>query len=104
MTELPIIPPERQLQGGVGEAWRCDVCEQLIYNVDAKGYPAPGAPMPKFWSVSKPAVCTVCYQMVTPLATHEYWVALHREWRDEEKRAKENKDRLTGRRDYLTGA
>lgn len=91
---------------GVPEAWRCDVCEQLIYNVDARGYLAPGAPMPKYWSVSKPAVCTACYQMATVLheADHnEYWKKLHAEWRLEEARAKDAKERQTGERDYFTG-
>lgn len=99
-----MLPGESGFTSGVPEAWRCDACGHLIYNVDAKGYPAPGGPMPHYWSVSKPAVCTACFQMGDNLASNAYWVALHREWREEEKRTKDNKDKLTGRRDYLTGA
>lgn len=88
---------------GAPEAWRCDACGSLIYNVDEQGYPAAGAPMPHYWNVSKPAVCAVCYALGNNLATNEYWVALHREWRQEEANAKQNKDKLTGKRDYFTG-
>lgn len=88
------------------EAWRCDACEHLIYNVDAKGYPAAGAPMPKFWSISKSKVCTACYEMAMALHNRpgQYWEKLHNDWRLEEARLKDAKDRQTGKRDYFTGA
>ena len=98
------FPGESGFTSGVPEAWRCDACGQLIYNRDAKGYPAPGAPMPHFWSMSKRAVCTVCFDMALLLHEKEYWKKLHADWRLEEARAKDAKDRQTGKRDYFTGA
>lgn len=88
--------PERE------DAWRCTSCGQLMYN-RAKGYPGPGAPMPHFWSLEHNEVCSVCYAMVLPLATNEYWKALHNEDCEEQAKRKEQNDRLTGRKDYFSG-
>lgn len=52
------------------DAWRCDSCRHLMYNVDAKGYPAPGAPLPHFFSLEMPRVCQVCFFLRRTLVDH----------------------------------
>jgi len=84
------------------EPWRCTSCGELMYNLDAKGYPRSGAPMPHFWSLEHNEVCSACYFMVLPLATNEYWKALHAAYEEAEQQRKDKNDRLTGRRDYFT--
>lgn len=85
------------------EPWTCTSCGHLMYNLDAEGYPAPGAPLPRFWDTEHTRVCLACYGMVLPLATQEYWKALHAADKEAMARRKDDNDRLTGRKDYFTG-
>lgn len=96
------IPPERQLTGFI-EPWRCDSCHHLMYNCDIEGHPVSGAPMPHFWDIAHPKVCTVCYTMALTINDIEHFKKAHQEWRLEEARNKDAKGRQTGKRDYLTG-
>ena len=56
------------------EPWRCGGCRRLMYNLDASGRPAPGAPLPNYLDEEHPEVCTLCYQMHSVL-TAEHWKA-----------------------------
>lgn len=91
-----------QLTGEI-EPWRCDSCEQLMFNVDEAGLPISGAPMPHFWDVQHPQVCSVCYDMAMAAFEYPFFRAAHDAWRQEEANYKERKERLTGKRDYFTG-
>lgn len=51
---------QKLLKGDI-EPWRCKHCNKLQYNVDADGYPAPGAPEPRWWSEEFNRVCEFCY-------------------------------------------
>lgn len=55
------------------EPWRCTHCEKLMFNVDEKGYPAPGAPTPLFVSVCYPKVCSLCWTLDLQLSVKGYW-------------------------------
>lgn len=86
---------------GVDDAWECDACHQLIYNI-VDGYPAPGAPMPKFWSIKYRKVCTACYQLATAAST-PYLRAAQDQEHEESRRYREQVERLNGKRDYFSG-
>lgn len=100
---MSITDPNRPLPGEI-EPWRCDSCEQLMFNVDGAGLPIPGAPMPHFWDTTHRMVCTVCYDMAIAAFVLPHFRAAHDEWKQEEAKNKERKDRLSGKRDYFTGA
>lgn len=57
------------------EPWRCGGCKRLMYNLDAHGYPAAGAPIPRYLDDAFPAVCSVCFEMHRALSTiqSDYW-------------------------------
>src|SRR5690348_7625339 len=103
MTPAIPIPPDHQLTGEI-EPWRCCCCKALIYNLDKKGYPAPGAPTPKFWSTRLRAVCSMCYGMMMYIHDNTFLRNEQEKWEAEEARRAENTKKLTGERDYLTGA
>ena len=44
------------------EPWRCDHCQQLMYNV-RDGKPTAGAPDPKFLDDIHKNVCTLCFEL-----------------------------------------
>lgn len=56
-------------------SWRCCGCKQLMYNLDSKGYPSQGAPIPLYVSQEYPTVCSLCYEMnvVFERADSSYW-------------------------------
>lgn len=86
------------------EPWNCNSCGELMYNLGPDGYPAAGAPMPHFWSLEHSKVCSACYSMALTIGTSKYWKDLHAADRDAQARRKYQNDRLTGKRDYFTGA
>lgn len=70
---------EPEQETSVRDAWRCDGCSRLVYNLtppDARGftYPAHGAPVPKYLNSEYRQVCNVCYDMFQPLRKNtSYW-------------------------------
>ena len=100
---FPATPSQPELTGEI-EPWRCCACRALIYNRDKKGYPAPGAPTPKFWSMRLRAICTTCHQMIMTIHENTFLPNAQEKWEAEESRRAENTKKLTGERDYLTGA
>lgn len=58
------------------EPWRCDSCGALIYNLDSRSNPAPGAPSSYFGGdyggKRYEQVCTLCYQMKDVLTEAEF--------------------------------
>jgi len=59
----------------VRDAWRCDGCDRLIYNLK-DSYPAPGAPLPKYVNGDYKKVCRLCYEMHWALNDKSYWLNL----------------------------
>lgn len=59
---MAIVDPNYLLTGDI-EAWKCDHCKSIMYNVDADGYAIPGAPMPKFANADHNNVCSLCHAM-----------------------------------------
>lgn len=64
------------------EAWRCVVCDFLVYNLDENGYPASGAPSPKFVSTDYPIVCKACWALYASIDSSKYFSQLAREARE----------------------
>lgn len=87
---------------GETEPWECDSCHQLIYNIDAGGYPAPGAPMSRFWSPAYRRVCNVCFSMALEINT-PYMCQVSEQEREADAKYKDKIERLNGKRDYFTG-
>lgn len=56
-------PSQQKLFKGEIEPWRCKHCNKLIYNRDENGYPVPGAPVPRWWSLEFNKVCNFCYDV-----------------------------------------
>ena len=54
------------------EPWRCRGCKRLMYNLDAEGRPAEGAPLPNYLDAEHPEVCSLCYQTHS-IFTSPYW-------------------------------
>ncbi len=63
------------------EPWRCQHCNMLVYNL-AGGYPAPGAPQPKYGGYVWKQLCTTCFDMLLPIREEFYWKALHENWKN----------------------
>jgi len=61
------------------EPWNCQHCGALIYNLD-RGYPAPGAPSPKFFNHDWQKVCTLCFQLGMAVRESTYFKAAHDLW------------------------
>ena len=57
------------------EPWRCDHCQQLMYNV-RNGNPTAGAPDPKFLDDIHKNVCTLCFELGSVIRNSFYWKAL----------------------------
>lgn len=66
----------------VRTAWRCQFCDKLIYNLDEKGYPAPGAPPPRFVSRRYQKVCVLCFDIYHIFDENGYFVRLNAEWEE----------------------
>lgn len=81
------------------EPWRCNCCGLLVYNLDKKGHPAPGAPATKYASAEYPKVCQTCWdlKMVIDLRPGMYWSDLHRAWLAKQK----NNTKLKPGNDYF---
>lgn len=62
------------------EPWRCSGCSRLMYNLDPRGYPKQGAPIPLYVNNDHKAVCSLCYELHSALdkADWTYWTALPR--------------------------
>ncbi len=63
-------------QGGVDNAWRCNNCKELMYNLRTKQgitYPAPGAPFPNFYNDEFPQLCSVCRDLLWVVSNSDYW-------------------------------
>lgn len=60
------------LLNGDTEPWRCDHCQKLIYNVE-NGYPAPGAPAPRYLDSDHKNLCEVCFAMGSVIRNSTYW-------------------------------
>ena len=58
----------------VQDAWRCDSCAALIYNLEA-GHPAPGAPKPLYLDHRYQNVCMTCFQLGLVVRDSPYWKA-----------------------------
>jgi len=101
-TEAPPHVPEN---GFPRDAWHCDNCQALEYNVQpGTNRPVPGAPMPHFISAKFQRVCSLCYDLYNNARfSLDYWQTAQREWRDREEKRKKDIDGLSGKRDYFTG-
>lgn len=99
-TEQTDLTPEKPLS-----AWRCNHCQELMYNTDNRGRPAPGAPTPNFYNKDYQKVCFLCFCIGhNERFSNSYWLTLHYEWKREQEKKKTNNDKLSGNTDYLTGA
>lgn len=85
-------------------AWRCDGCGALMYALDSKGYPAPGAPPSDFISTTYRRVCNVCKDMWDTVSNIDYWRTIERESKAARDRRSKKNDGLSGKTDYFTGA
>ena len=81
----------------IREPWRCQHCGTLQYLTDQNGYPAPGAPAPKFGGVDFPEICTLCFQLYAVISTSSYWRGLHDVW----KLRQTDKNKLKPGEDYF---
>lgn len=75
------------------ESWKCQLCNELMYNVewrDGKKYPAPGAPAANFISPELYRVCDVCFFMDNLLRDRRYFVDLEAGKAREVKRLTQN--------------
>ena len=50
-----------------------------MYNLDAGGHPAPGAPFPKFFTNVFSELCTLCHSLLLNVDKF-YWKNLHGEY------------------------
>lgn len=87
----------------VRDAWRCSFCNELIYNRDAAGNPTEGAPIPHFVSQKHKEVCTTCFQL-SSIRDNDYWRDVERDIRTARERKAEKIKKLSGDKDYFTGA
>jgi hypothetical protein len=55
------------------EPWYCDGCHAMIYNRDADGNPAAGAPSTKYLNEIYKNVCTLCFQLGSVIRDSSYW-------------------------------
>ena len=102
-TDNPNPRPEDDSQNfGPREPWRCDACGALQFNRDRRGNPAPGAPAPKYGDLEHQNVCWMCFDMIRAVADKPYWLKLHNEWKEKQKKRKQNNDRLKSDGDYFT--
>ena len=69
------------LDTDVADAWNCDCCKKLIYNLE-DGKPAPGAPPPRRLSKRYEKVCVLCYDLGHVFDNNQYFLALQTEWED----------------------
>jgi hypothetical protein len=72
----------------VEDAWRCDGCRQLIYNVCLENghvYPIAGAPLPRYLSADYKKVCGLCVSMHSAVHDNLYFRALSQEAVDSKK-------------------
>jgi hypothetical protein len=76
----------------VREPWRCQGCRSLMYNIDRKGYPAPGAPTPKFFDPDYSDVCWMCFIMLCNIRESQYLRVAHQRWQAAQERAKKTGD------------
>jgi hypothetical protein len=60
---------------GTREAWRCDACRALMYDLE-DGKPTEGAPMPHYLSDKLQNVCSLCFQMGSLIKNSMYWKRL----------------------------
>lgn len=68
------------------EPWRCGECKNLMYNVDSKGYPSPGAPIGmSIKPYGKPMrVCMMCAQLYVTVLKSPYFKEIHKSWAQEQ--------------------
>jgi len=98
LAETPADKPQTQLLEFV-EPWRCDSCKELMYNKNADGYPAPGAPIGLNITVDgkEQRVCLMCAEMYIAVLKNDYFVERHKEWVKEQ----EHKNKLKTGNSYL---
>lgn len=99
------MTPLQQLADG--EPWRCSCCGELMYNVDEKRDPAPGAPTSKWFSDEYKRCCSVCYQMLLNLIGEDrkgYWQDLDRAEKEWNRKEQERLKKLRPGNDYFAGA
>jgi hypothetical protein len=106
-TDHPPLPPVPA--GELDDAWRCSECGLFVFNTDGNGHPLPGAPQPsRFYNeVTGIAewLCSLCEGTKNNEGLNSpYWKKLHEKWVEREKKRRENNSRLTGDKDYFTGA
>lgn len=76
---------------GVDEAWRCDGCTQLIYNLRLENghlYPTTGAPLPRYINPSYKKVCSLCHTLYNVINDSDYFRGLSQN-ADEAKKVKQ---------------
>jgi hypothetical protein len=71
-------PNDKALSAAPWEPWRCSVCGLYVYNLDDEGYPASGAPSPRYISQTFPIVCSVCWTLYVTIDRSEYFAKLSR--------------------------
>lgn len=92
-------PPVYETTFDFLEPWRCESCNELIYNKDGDGYPTPGAPIGIAVKLDKQMkrICLVCAEMYIVILKSPYMLKQHKEWVEENK----HKDKLRFGRNYL---
>lgn len=74
----------------VRNAWRCEYCDKLIYNLDEWGHPAAGAPPPRFLSRAYTKVCTLCFDIAHLLDENLYFQKIQAAWEESCTKKKSN--------------
>jgi hypothetical protein len=69
------MPKQTEESKSSSDAWRCGACRALIYNRDADGHPAPGAPKPLYLDHRNQNICMTCFQMGLIVRDDPYWKA-----------------------------
>jgi hypothetical protein len=113
MSRGGTVPSESDDLREIREPWRCDECECLQYNTEffpatkkesSKLYAVQGAPPPKYLSSRQGQVCWLCFQMYQIAYDNRYFRKLHDEYLAEQKKRKEQINKMKPGNDYFTGA
>ena len=73
------------------DPWRCAECKGLMYNLDDRGRPSPGAPIGLVVTINeeRKRVCSVCADMYIVVNESRYMVEQHMAWEKEQSRRRE---------------
>lgn len=84
MTELSALCGDECKELEFLEPWRCGECNELMYNKDQEGYPAPGAPLGLEVKIDDESirVCLMCAEIYISLLRNKFMVEQHKKWID----------------------